>query len=993
MIRPMCACRPVQILLAATLAVGLSACGGGGGDNGVRVGNTPVPNVAPAAVISASTVDGFAALTVTFDGTLSRDLDGQITSYRWDFGDGSPVVSGSSPTHTFTDPGGYNVELTVTDDDGDSGTVLQNVRVRGARLSGTVQILSTSAVDSDVNDRLTSPIPNDDFFSAQAIPNPVRLGGWVNLPGTGARSGNFFTDGDPADFYAVTLNGNELILLNVGDATADLDLYLWDATGSTILDSSLGTDATESIPAPGPGSYFLEVVPFDGPTNISGGSNYVLSIGQDLGVTARRPTRLSDAFVPDEVLIAGHSSRMRPAMQRRYAATERGRSGRFARSQLGADTLERIRARQGGHRTMDGALTRLQSLPEAYRAKYRTLLALKALTQDPEVAHAEVNALLIAHRTPNDELYPLQWHYPEIKLPAAWDITTGESSGPQDVIVAVVDTGILPNHPDFEDQLVSGYDFIADAGRARDFNGIDNDPTDQGDFAYGGSSSFHGSHVAGTVAARSDNTEGVAGVAWGAKIMPMRALGVDGGTAYDVMQAVRYAAGLDNDSGRLPTRRADIINLSLGSPFFSQAAQDTMTEARNQGVIIIASAGNESSTAPNYPAAYNGVVSVSASTINGTLAPYSNTGATIDVAAPGGFNGTDLNGDGFPDGVVSPLGDDSVSGPVQLGYGSLSGTSMAAPHVAGVAALMKAVHPGMTPAQFDVALESGDLTDDLGVAGYDTAYGWGLINAQKAVLTALDLATGGGGIPLPVLGASLSSVNFGVLATTEVVRLSNLGSGTIVINEINPSEPWLTALPAAVDGNGLGDYQLRIDRAGLGEGSYNATIEFVPLDPATNPVTVTVTLQVPGVNPAADAGLFFVIAVNEDGSSEGNAAVVAARNGIYEWVLNDIPAGSYRIFAGSDMDNDDFLCDAGESCGAFRTLDIQERINVDPRTTPTIEDLDFVSEFRAVLTTQALADSASADKRVDGAGADDNAGAIPFRKPAPAAPTAPAEGR
>ncbi|MEM8766342.1 MAG: S8 family serine peptidase [Pseudomonadota bacterium] len=981
----MCVSRPVlQRLTAALLAVGLSACGGGGGnDNGVRIGNTPLPNQAPAAVISASTVDGFAALTVDFDGTASRDLDGQITDYRWDFGDGSPTVSGSSPSHTFTDPGGYNVRLTVTDNDGSTGEVLQNVRVRGARLSGTVQILTTSAVDSDVNDRLTSPVSNDDFFSAQAIPNPVRLGGWVNLPGTGTRDGNFFTNGDPADFYAVTLTGNELILLKIGDATADLDLYLWDETGSTILDSSLGRDATESIPAPGPGSYFIEVVPFAGVSNLSGGSNYVLSIGQDLGVTARRPTRLSDAFVPDEVLIAGHSNRLLPAMASRYAATERGRAGRFSRSQIGPETLERIRARQTGPRLMGSASPRMQSLAAEHRAKYRTLLALKALSQDPEVAHAEVNAMLVAHRTPDDELYPLQWHYPEIKLPAAWDITTGEPSGGQDVIVAVVDTGILPNHPDFDDQLVSGYDFIADAGRARDFNGIDNDPTDQGDFAYGGSSSFHGSHVAGTVAARSDNTEGVAGVAWGAKIMPMRALGVDGGTAYDVMQAVRYAAGLDNDSGRLPSRRADIINLSLGSPFFSQAAQDTITEARNQGVIIIASAGNESSTAPNYPAAYNGVVSVSASTIDGTLAPYSNTGSSIDFAAPGGFNGTDRNGDGFPDGVISILGDDSVSGPVQLGYGSLNGTSMAAPHVAGVAALMKAVHPGLTPAQFDAALEAGNLTDDFGTAGYDPSFGWGLINAQKAVLTALDLANGPGGIPLPVLGVSLSSVNFGVLATTQVVRLSNLGSGTIVINEINASEPWLQALPAAVDGNGLGDYQLRIDRTGLSEGAYNASIEFVPLDPATNPATITVTLQVPGVNPSADAGLFFVIAVNEDGSSEGNAAVVAARNGAYEWVLNDIPAGSYRIFAGSDMDNDNFLCDAGESCGAFRTLDIQERISVDPQTTPTIEDLDFVSEFRAVLTTQALADGAAPDKRVDGASHDDNAGGIPFRKPAP----------
>jgi hypothetical protein len=128
--------------------------------------------------------------------------------------------------------------------------------------------------------------------------------------------------------------------------------------------------------------------------------------------------------------------------------------------------------------------------------------------------------------------------------------------------------------------------------------------------------------------------------------MPLRALGLNGGSNYDVLQAVRYAAGLANDSGRLPARPASVINLSLGSPFFSQATQDTFTEVRNRGIIVVASAGNESSSEPNYPAAYNGVVSVSATTISGSLAPYSNFGA-VDVAAPGGFNGTDENGDGL----------------------------------------------------------------------------------------------------------------------------------------------------------------------------------------------------------------------------------------------------------------------------------------------------------------------------------------------------------
>lgn len=930
----------------------LSACGGGSSDNnsGSNNGNASAPppvNSAPVAQITASSTDGFASLVVSFNGTGSTDSDGTITSYAWDFDDNGATASGSAASHTFTEPGGYNVRLTVTDDEGATGSVLQNIRVRGTRLSGTVQILGASAVDSDVNDRLTTPFPNDDLLTAQSLPNPVRLGGFVNLPGTGENTGNFFADGDPADYYAVSLTGNELIVLNIGDATADLDLHLRDAAG-TIVDASLSTQSTESIAAPGPGDYFIEVFPATASTNISGGSNYVLSVGQDLSTGVRAPSRLTDPFVPGELLIASRPDDRRKMLA--YDLAELGRAGRFARAAIGDSTLSELKHRLNLRTAADLP----QGLPADAQLKYRTLLAAKRLGQDPELDGIELNILLQANLTPDDPLYSLQWHLPEIRLPQAWDLSTGIPTGPNDIIVAVVDTGILLDHPDFNGQLVDGYDFIADPDRARDFNGIDDIPADEGDFAYGASSSFHGSHVAGIVAARTDNGEGVAGVSWGAKIMPMRALGLNGGSNYDVLQAVRFAAGLDNDSGRLPDRPADIINMSLGSPFFSQATQDTFTEIRNRGVIVVASAGNESSSAPNYPAAYNGVVSVSATTINGNLAPYSNFGP-VDVAAPGGFNGTDANGDGFADGVLSTLGDDSNPGATQLGYGALSGTSMAAPHVAGVAALMKAVHPNLTPAQFDAALASGDLTDDLGATGRDDLYGYGLINAQKAVLTALSLAGGTGADPGPVLASSLSSVNLGVLAGSQLVRLSNLGTGSIELlpGNITSNEAWLSILPAAVDGNGLGDYQLRVDRGSLTEGSYNASATFTPTDPTTNAVAISVTLQVPGANPLADAGLFYVIAVREDGSSQGAAAVVAASNGEYSWALNDLPAGSYQIVAGSDMDDDNFLCDAGESCGAFRTLDATERILVDPVATPEITGIDFVSEFRAVITTQA----------------------------------------
>ena len=140
----------------------------------------------------------------------------------------------------------------------------------------------------------------------------------------------------------------------------------------------------------------------------------------------------------------------------------------------------------------------------------------------PGIERAEPNYSRDALATPNDPLYAEQWHFPQIQLPAAWDLTTGSPS----VRVAVIDTGILSNHPDFAGQLVDGVDMIGDSENAGDGDGVDSNPEDEGDGDLGdGSSSFHGTHVAGTVAAATNNSVGVGGVAWDSRIMPVRALG------------------------------------------------------------------------------------------------------------------------------------------------------------------------------------------------------------------------------------------------------------------------------------------------------------------------------------------------------------------------------------------------------------------------------------------------------------------------------------
>lgn len=278
-----------------------------------------------------------------------------------------------------------------------------------------------------------------------------------------------------------------------------------------------------------------------------------------------------------------------------------------------------------------------------------TLARIAALAAMPGVAYAEPNAICHAMAEPNDDYYNLQWHYPLIHLPEAWNITTGSSS----VIVAVLDTG-RTNHPDLATNQSGGYDFISSSSIAGDGNGRDADPTDVGDAGGGGNrSSFHGTHVAGTIGATTNNGVGVAGVCWNVQLMHVRVLGGGGGSTADIAEGIRYAARLSNAAGVLPPTRAHIINMSLGGPGFSQTLQNAVTAARNAGVTVFAAAGNEDTSELFSPAGLADVICVSAVDVRRAKAPYSNFGPAVDLACPGGDTGVDWTGDSYADGVLS----------------------------------------------------------------------------------------------------------------------------------------------------------------------------------------------------------------------------------------------------------------------------------------------------------------------------------------------------
>jgi serine protease len=372
---------------------------------------------------------------------------------------------------------------------------------------------------------------------------------------------------------------------------------------------------------------------------------------------------------------------------------------------------------------------------------------MQRLKNNPNVEYVTLDTRKKAAFTPNDTYYAAyQWHYTDatsgIGAPAAWDIAQGDG-----IVVAVIDTGITA-HPDLDANIVAGYDFISDTATAGDGGGRDADPSDPGDFVAAdecgagepaADSSWHGTHVAGTVAAVTNNSAGMAGVAFDAKVQPLRVLGKCGGWTSDIADAIIWASGGTVSGVSANATPAEVINMSLGGGGscdpLSQAAIDI---AVANGSVVVVAAGNENDAVANHsPASCNNVVSVGAIASDGTRSSFSNYGPLVDVSAPGGGGTAHGPSDHTPY-IWSTLNDGATApgAPVYSGY---QGTSMASPHVAGVAALMQS-HDVRTPALVETVLKG--TTRAFGAGDCDTGAGTcgtGLLDAPGA-LAALDSA-------------------------------------------------------------------------------------------------------------------------------------------------------------------------------------------------------------------------------------------------------------
>lgn len=363
--------------------------------------------------------------------------------------------------------------------------------------------------------------------------------------------------------------------------------------------------------------------------------------------------------------------------------------------------------------------------------------------------------------TPNDPQFSLQWNFQAMNAPAAWDFdqTDPTHGGDPGVVVAILDTGLA--YESFQSFIV-GPEVVTNriwTNPDEVTDGIDNDGNGLVDDVHGWDFSNndahpnddhgHGTHIAGTIAGQTDNFIAVAGLAWQSTIMPLKVLNGSGdGSTSTIVTAINYAL----QAG------ADIINLSLGGSNDDPLLHQAIQAAVSRGVVVIAASGNDNAASLNYPARYSETIAVGAVQQDLQRAPYSNYGANLDLMAPGGNVNLDQDNNGVADGVGIPQQTCTSTACSSFATYYYTGTSQAAAHVAGAAALLLACGvPGG-------AVQSVLMTaaTDLGVSGVDSEYGAGLVNIQAA------MSQGGCGLPIPVMAGAITAVSSST--TTRQIR-------------------------------------------------------------------------------------------------------------------------------------------------------------------------------------------------------------------------------
>jgi serine protease len=552
-----------------------------------------------------------------------------------------------------------------------------------------------------------------------------------------------------------------------------------------------------------------------------------------------------------------------------------------------------------------------------------TLELAAQLAARSDVEYAEPDRRIHALLTPNDTQYGQQWALGSsalgrLNMPSAWSVTTGSSLTGPNPVVAVVDSGVMLAHPDLASKILPGYDFISDPSTAADGDGRDANPDDPGDDEL----SYHGTHVSGIAAAIGNNRLGMAGVSWGARILPARILGVGGGTVSDMIDAVLWAAGIDSTS--VPPayphnpNKADVINLSVGGAgTCSNAEQDAFNQVIATGTAVVVAAGNEIPGVgvvdawTTDPASCAGLIVVGAVGRDGTRASYSNYGSRVSIMAPGGDK---TSGGGILSTVKNSAG--------KAAYDYKIGTSMATPHVAGVIALMRSLRPKLTPGQIEALLDTeADAVNCSGKIGC----GVGLLDAG-AIMRYLKATSS---VPKP---------DFALLPDHSVLTATR-GTSTISVNIRAAAFNGLTG-PIALSVQASGGITAQLSASSITPGSDESTITFDTGEAAsgTYPVRVTgsaaggvsrtiqLLMPIPGTLVNA-----CYLTTNKTCDTQKSASIKLELNNtvtVAPYVIDQLQPGAYVIQAWKDSNNNDRL-DTGDLYGESRTGVSPPSANID----------------------------------------------------------------
>ncbi|MFO7788420.1 MAG: S8 family serine peptidase [Halospina sp.] len=787
-------------------------------------------------------------------------------------------------------------------------------------ISGTIEVASGTRSDADtaldltvqgLESSRTTPI-NGVQNGSSPFPGNTILGGYVSA-GSGTYSDGFGYPQDSSDKLRLRLADGQRVTVNVFPAPYDpanpepsdapetrLKLESVD-DDSTDEQTPANEETTKSVQAQVNGEHDLTIEATGG-----GPARYVLratslSQGQTLGAAASE-------ILPGEAVVTMEAA----------SGTERMRSQAGSTMSMAGQQ----RALGGGQhhvrmqREREAVLSANVSRSESVA---RTLEWIRELEKAPGVASAAPNrrVRMSAPLPPmtQSEYADQQWHYDLIGAEQAWAYRTGNG-----VPLAVLDTGVEHEGGDWHPDLAPNID----CARQGCFDAVDDDefPQDTGETS-------HGTHVTGIAGADAVDSTQVAGVAYSADLVPVRVLGDKEGSVADVIEGIRWVL---NDG----QPRAAILNLSLGSQTGNTELKRAIADAESAGVIVVAASGNAGDDRQFFPAAYPTVLAVGSVDCEGRRSGFSNFGFWLDLVAPGG--GTSNGGCSGNESVVSAAADGSTVG--------RQGTSMAAPHVSGVMAMIKEGNSGLSPAVARALVREGRIINGNSSGAFDVETGRGLIDAESAA--SRDWAGYAALAPRPEM------LEFSDDREEAELRLSSVGNSSVGFSEVEvvASEDWLhvEALP---------DWRFRVslDTSEMNAGIfYRSTVKVsYSADGSDRGFSLPVTATQEGEGDNRNAGAHFVQLIPVDDSNEDLEVVqelVEARDGRYsfEFDTSEIEPGSYYLKAGTDMDNDGAFCGPGEACAEYLSEGRLRKIEV----TRTMDlDVTLETAFTRPVDTQA----------------------------------------